>query len=172
MENNISKSPVAGKPPEEKPPVTGAPPVAAPAQGLPALAGLPIAPAGQAGAPVLPAMAGVPAPTVTFDEFKKMDVRIGKVLSVENHPKADKLYILKVDIGSEVRQIVAGLRPYMGPERLLNKHIVMIVNLQPAILRGVQSNGMILAASADTPTGREVIILQPEKDMPPGSKIS
>lgn len=109
---------------------------------------------------------------VTFEEFQKMDIRVGKVLSVENHPNADKLYVLKVDIGTEVRQIVAGLRPYMEPDRLLNKSIVMIKNLKPAVLRGVESQGMILVASADTPAGSDVIILMPEKDMPPGSKVS
>ena len=111
-------------------------------------------------------------PLLSFEEFKKMDIRVGKVLSVENHPKADKLYVVKVDVGTEVRQVIAGLRPYMGPERLLNKSVIVICNLQPAVIRGLESQGMILAANTETPAGREVVILMPEKDMPPGSKVS
>ena len=109
---------------------------------------------------------------VSFDDFKKLDIRIGNVLSVENHPNADKLYVLKVDIGNETRQCVAGLRPYITPEQLLNKSIAVIVNLQPAMLRGVESQAMLLAASTETLSGREVVILAPEKALPPGSKVS
>jgi len=58
---------------------------------------------------------------ISFDEFKKLDLRIGKVLSVEEHPNADKLYVLKVDIGGETRQCVAGLKPYLKPEELYLK---------------------------------------------------
>lgn len=112
-------------------------------------------------------------PTVSFEEFKKLDIRIARVLSVENHPNADKLYVLKVDIGNnEIRQCVAGLRPYISPERLLNKHVAMVVNLQPAVLRGLESAAMLLAASHEGPAGREVVLLMPEKELPPGSKIS
>ena len=140
---------------------------------------------------------------IGFDDFKKLDIRIAKVLSVENHPNADKLYILKVDIGPaavpavdntapgtpegdglpkvdaqpgsagrEIRQCVAGLRPFISPERLLNRHVAMVVNLQPAMLRGMESTAMLLAASDETPAGREVVLLLPEKELPPGSKVS
>ncbi|MEW6025940.1 MAG: hypothetical protein AB1599_01405 [Planctomycetota bacterium] len=117
---------------------------------------------------------------VSFDEFKKLDIRIAKVISVENHPNADKLYVLKVDIGppageagnNEVRQCVAGLRQYVSPERLLNRHIAVVVNLQPAVLRGMESTAMLLAASAETASGREVVLLLPEKELPPGSRVS
>lgn len=110
---------------------------------------------------------------VTFEEFKKLDLRIGKVLSVENHSNADKLYVLKVDIGGEVRQCVAGLRPYLTPEQLLNKTVAVVANLEPAVLRGVESQAMILAASTSSEAGaRDVVPLVPEKVVPPGSKIS
>lgn len=106
---------------------------------------------------------------ITFEEFKKLDLRIGKVLSVENHPNADKLYILKIDIGGgEVKQSVAGLRPYLTPEQLLNKTVAVVANLEPAVLRGMESQVMILA----THSGPDVIPLVPEKAAEPGSKIS
>ena len=106
--------------------------------------------------------------SVTFEDFKKLDLRIGKIISVENHPNADKLYVMKVDIGGEVRQSVAGLKPYLKPEELLNKSVAVVANLQPAMLRGLESQAMLLAATA----GNEVVLLRPEKEIPPGSKIS
>ena len=139
---------------------------------------------------------------IGFDDFKKLDIRIAKVLSVENHPNADKLYILKVDVGPlaslpidpavantvagapeqkavepgsagrDIRQCVAGLRPFISPERLLNRHVAMVVNLKPAMLRGMESTAMLLAASNETATGREVVLLLPEKELPPGSTVS
>lgn len=137
---------------------------------------------------------------IGFDDFKKLDIRIAKVLSVENHPNADKLYILKVDVGPaasptigtaspavgapeqkagepvpagrDIRQCVAGLRPFISPERLLNRHVAMVVNLKPAMLRGMESAAMLLAASSETASGREVVLLLPEKELPPGSTVS
>lgn len=121
---------------------------------------------------VPPAAAPVaaPAPTIlTFDEFKRLDLRIAKVLSVEDHTNANKLYVIKADIGNgEVRQIVAGIRPFYAKEALVGKSVVVICNLQPAMLRGVQSQGMLLAASA----AGSVIVLTTEKDAPAGSKVS
>jgi methionyl-tRNA synthetase len=105
---------------------------------------------------------------VTIDEFRKLDLRVGKIISVENHPQADKLYIIKIDIGNEVKQSVAGLKPYLTPEQLINKTVAVVANLQPAMLRGMESQVMILAASA----GNEVIPLTTEKPAPAGSKIS
>jgi methionyl-tRNA synthetase len=105
---------------------------------------------------------------ITFDEFKKLDLRIGKIVAVENHPNADKLYLIKIDIGGEIRQSVAGLRPYRTPEQLINKTVAVVANLQPAMLRGMESQVMILAAS----TGTEVIPLTVEEPIPAGSKIS
>ena len=109
---------------------------------------------------------------ISFEEFKKLDIRVGKVLSVENHPNADKLYVLKIDIGGEIRQSVAGLRPYMPPENLPGKSVVVLANLQPVVLRGMESQAMILVASNETASGREVVLLMPEKELPPGSKVS
>ncbi len=118
--------------------------------------------------------AAVPPPqpaqpqTVSFAEFKKIDLRVALVKSVSEHPNAQKLYVLKIDIGGEERQIVAGLRPYYTPEQLTGRRIVVVCNLEPAMLRGVQSQGMLLAAQ----DGGRVMALQPDSDAAPGSKVS
>jgi len=106
--------------------------------------------------------------TVSFAEFKKLDLRVALVKSVQEHPNAQKLYVLRIDIGGEERQIVAGLRPYYTPEQLTGRRIVVVCNLEPAMLRGVQSQGMLLAAQ----DGGRVMALQPDSDAAPGAKVS
>lgn len=81
-----------------------------------------------------------------IDTFMSVDLRVGLIREVEDHPGADRLYIMKVDTGDRVRQIVAGLKPYMPPEELLGSRVVVVRNLQPARLRGEVSEGMILAS--------------------------
>ncbi|MCD6383609.1 MAG: methionine--tRNA ligase [Thermoplasmata archaeon] len=105
---------------------------------------------------------------VTVEEFLRMGLVVGKVLEVKDHPKADKLYLLKVDIGEEVRQIVAGLKGIYTPEELEGKLIVIIKNLKPAKLRGEISEGTLLAAENDKGV---VSILQPDKEIEPGAPI-
>lgn len=83
---------------------------------------------------------------VTFDEFLKVKMKVGQIIEVEDHPNADKLYLVKVDLGSEVRQVVAGLKKHYSPEVLMNKKVVLVANLEPAKLRGEISEGMLLAA--------------------------
>ena len=107
------------------------------------------------------------ADNVTFDEFKRTELVIGRIASVENHPNADKLYVMQIDLGDETRQIVAGLRPYYEADQLVGKSVVVAANLQPVKLRGVDSNGMLLAAQ----DGDSVIILKPETDVSPGSRV-
>lgn len=104
---------------------------------------------------------------ITYDEFQKLDLRIGLVENVEKVPKADKLLKLTVDIGTEKRTLVAGLAEYYQAEDLIGKKIVVLANLQPRKLRGVESQGMLLAAE----DGKIVAFLTPEKDLPSGSKI-
>lgn len=106
---------------------------------------------------------------VTYSEFKKLELIVGVALTVEPHPNADKLYVLTVDLGEdEPRQLVAGLRPYYPEaEQLVGKRIVVVANLAPASLRGVTSNGMLLAAQHDD----RVIILTTDAEIPPGSKV-
>jgi methionyl-tRNA synthetase len=106
---------------------------------------------------------------VSIQEFAKLDLRIGLVKSVEAHPNADRLWVLKVDLGPELgeRQLVAGLRGHYEAEGLVGRKIVVIVNLEPAVLRGVESQGMLLAAAAES----QVVFLAPEKDIPQGAKV-
>ena len=104
---------------------------------------------------------------IPFAEFQKLDLRVAKVLSVENHPNADKLYVLKIDLGGTERQIVAGLRAYYTPEQLLGSTIVVVANLEPAVLRGVESQGMLLAAQ----DGPKVLVLRPDGEAAPGSRV-
>jgi len=108
--------------------------------------------------------------TISFNEFKRMQLVVGTVTSVEPHPNADKLYVLKVDIGGEERQLVAGLKPYYEPDQLNGKQLVIVANLEPAQLRGVESQGMLLAAQHDDAPD-EVIIVSPERPMKPGAKV-
>ncbi len=105
---------------------------------------------------------------IPYSDFEKLDLKVGKILEVKDHPNADKLYVLTVDLGEESqRTIVAGLKPYYKKEYLLNKKAIFVANLQPVILRGIESNGMILAAD----NKKKVIFLKPEKDIEIGSKI-
>jgi len=105
---------------------------------------------------------------ITFDEFKKIELVVGEIKAIDDHPNANKLYVMTVDIGTEERQLVAGLKPYYEREQLLGKRIIIVANLAPAQLRGVESNGMLLAAQS----GERVIILTTDDDMPPGAKVS
>ena len=111
-------------------------------------------------------------PVVTYDDFAKLDLRVGRVLEVAEHPNADRLYVLKVDLGSEQRQVVAGLRLYTPPEGLLGKDIVIVANLEPRKMRGVESQGMLLAASHGEGDARQVVIITPDAPVPSGSPIS
>ena len=106
---------------------------------------------------------------ISIEDFLKIDLRVAKVIHAEPHPNADKLLILKIDAGDglEGRQIVAGIRNYYKPEELIGKRIVIVNNLAPATLRGVESQGMLLAAK----DGDQLAIITPEKDVKPGSKI-
>ena len=106
-------------------------------------------------------------PQIEFSDFEKCDFRVGLVKSVENHPNADKLYVLKVDIGGEERTIVSGLKDHYKPEEIVGKKLAMIVNLKPVNLRGVESNGMILAAES----GDALSLLRADRDIDPGAKI-
>jgi methionyl-tRNA synthetase len=104
---------------------------------------------------------------ISFNDFKKMELKVAEVLSVSDHPNADKLYVLKVKLGDEERQLVAGLKPYYEPEQLQGKKIVVVANLEPAVLRGEKSEGMLLAAQ----DGENVVIVIPERDVASGSPI-
>jgi methionine--tRNA ligase beta chain len=119
--------------------------------------------------PVPPA-AAPPTPTITFDDFSRLDLRVGTVVRSEPHPNADKLLLLQVDLGDHTRQIVAGIRGYYEPEALVGRQIVVVANLAPRTMRGYESQGMLLAASSADRTA--VIVLTPERPIAPGSKVS
>jgi len=109
-------------------------------------------------------------PLIPFSDWDKCDLRVGKILQVSDHPKADKLYILEVDFGQlGKRTIVAGLKKHYEKEQLENKLGIFIVNLEPVTLRGIKSDGMTLAAVNDDES--IIAILEPNKDIEPGSKI-
>jgi methionyl-tRNA synthetase len=105
-------------------------------------------------------------PEVTIEEFAKMDLRVVKVLAAEKVKKADKLLQLTVDLGNEQRTIVSGIAKHYQPEELVGKNVVMIVNLKPAKIRGIESRGMVLAASCD-----DQLAVVTVSDMPSGSKV-
>ena len=104
---------------------------------------------------------------ISFDDFKKLDIRIAKILKVTAHPDADKLYILTIDIGEEQKQIVAGIKKYYSADELINKLIVIVNNLEPVTVRGVESKAMLLAAEDKG----KVFLIIPDSPVSPGSKI-
>ncbi|HVR15136.1 MAG TPA: methionine--tRNA ligase subunit beta [Candidatus Limnocylindrales bacterium] len=104
---------------------------------------------------------------ISIDDFRKVELKVATVKSAEAHPNADKLIVLQVDLGSEQRQICAGIRNHYTPEELVGKQVVVVANLETAKLRGLESQGMLLAASDD---GR-VIILTPEKPVLAGAQV-
>lgn len=120
-------------------------------------------------------------PQIPFDDFAKIDLRVGVVKHAEIHPNADRLLKVQVDDGTpEGRQVCAGIRQWYDPASLIGKHVIIVANLEPRKIRGEISQGMILAASdlkpgstgSDDPAGREVIVLTPDKPAKPGSVVS
>ncbi|MCQ9205176.1 MAG: hypothetical protein NG737_02565 [Omnitrophica bacterium] len=105
---------------------------------------------------------------INFDDFSKLDLRIGKILEVKAHPDAEKLYLLKVDIGEKTISLVAGMKPFYSSEDLLGKLIVVLVNLEPRNIRGFLSEGMLLAAQSKD----DVSLIISDKEIIPGSLIS
>jgi len=104
---------------------------------------------------------------INFEEFQKIDLRIGKIIEAERIEGADKLLKLKVDLGEEKRQLVAGIAKFYQPEDLIGKEIVVVANLEPKIFRGVESQGMLLAGDVE---GKPVL-LKPDEEVPPGTKV-
>jgi methionyl-tRNA synthetase len=105
---------------------------------------------------------------ITFDEFQKLDLRVAKILEAERVEGADRLLRLQITIGTEERQIVAGVAQHYDPGDLVGRQIVVVANLVPAKIRGVESQGMLLAASGD----EGLALLRPDTEMPPGSRVS
>lgn len=117
-------------------------------------------------------------PMIAFEDFAKVDLRVAKIVTCVPHPSADRLWKLSVDDGSGTpRQICAGIREHYTPEQLVGRSIIIVANLQPRIIRGEESRGMLLAASnvpkdgaGETP--RRVVVLSPSSEIEPGSIVS
>ena len=105
---------------------------------------------------------------ITIKDFEKLDLRIGEIISVEDIANADKLYKLEVDMGGKQIQLVAGIKPYYKKEELVGKKIVVLVNLQPIQIRGITSEGMLLAAIKDD----KLSLLTIDKDIEVGSEVA
>ena len=112
-------------------------------------------------------------PSVTYEDFKKLDIRIGLILEAEDLKKSDHLLKLKVDIGEkEPRQIIAGLKGYYNPEKLVNRKVIVLVNLQPRKMMGLESQGMLLAADVDDKPYLLKVLKGDSEEIPPGTPLS
>lgn len=105
---------------------------------------------------------------ISFDEFKRMDLRVGQILHAERVEGTQKLLKLEVDIGTEKRQMIAGVAEVYSPETLVGKRIIVVANLKPATIRGIESQGMLLAA--DLPDGKPIAAFFGE-EVPVGTKV-
>ena len=105
---------------------------------------------------------------ITIDDFLKIDLRVAKVLAAEKVPNSRKLMKLSIDVGTEPRTLVAGIADAYEPEQLVGKTVGIVFNLKPAKLMGIESNGMILAAS---PEGGKPVLVAFDGDIAPGSRI-
>jgi len=104
---------------------------------------------------------------ISFEDFQKIDLRVAKIIKAENVEGSEKLLKLKIDLGSEIRQIVAGIAKFYKPEDLIGKEIIVVANLEPKVLRGLESQGMLLAAE----TEGTISLLIPDQEVLPGAKI-
>ena len=107
---------------------------------------------------------------IGFEDFVKVDLRVARVIEAFDHPNADKLIVLKIDLGTEQRQICAGLRGHYDAASLAGRPIVVVANLAPRMMRGQESQGMLLAASPEDHS--RVILLAPDADIAPGAKVT
>ncbi|MBU0641010.1 MAG: methionine--tRNA ligase subunit beta [Planctomycetes bacterium] len=110
------------------------------------------------------------AEMIQFDDFLKLDMRVATITKAEEHPRADKLLVLQVDLGEEQRQIIAGLRGYYEPAALEGRQIIVVTNLAPRNMRGLESQGMLMAASSDDHS--QVVLLTTASACTPGMKVS
>ena len=105
---------------------------------------------------------------ISIEDFRKIEIKVATIKHAEPHPNADRLMVLKIDLGSEERQLVAGIKEHYAAEDLIGRQIVVVANLETAKLRGIESQGMLLAATDDD----KIVILNPEKPVKPGAKVS
>jgi methionyl-tRNA synthetase len=136
----------------------------------PAAATTPAAVPAPTGAAAAPATAPAAAEKIGIEDFSKVEMRVGQIKTAERIVGADKLLKLTVDIGTEIRQICAGIAQFYEPEKLIGRKVAVVVNLAPRKLRGVESNGMIVAASVG-PEGRPVLAGFPDEDVEIGARL-
>ena len=103
----------------------------------------------------------------TYEEFRKIELKIARIKEVNDHPNADKLYIIIVEVGDKTKQIVAGIKNSYKKEDLIGREVILVDNLDPAVIRGVESNGMLLAASDD----KGISIVTPDREVALGSIV-
>lgn len=103
----------------------------------------------------------------SLDDFKKLDLRVAKILAAERIQESEKLLKLKIDLGGEERQIIAGIGKVYDPSSLVGREIVVIANLEPKTMLGLESSGMLLAADSD----EGPVLLTPDREVAPGTKI-
>lgn len=114
-----------------------------------------------------------PEPAAPFAAFRRLDIRVGRIISVEDHPDADKLYLLKADVGEEEpRQIVAGLKAFYDRDGMQDRPVLVVTNLKPAKIRGIKSTGMLLAADDEDLGGDSVLLLEPAPGAEPGTRYA
>lgn len=116
---------------------------------------------------------------LSIDDFRKVELRVGSVLEVNPHPSADRLYVIRVDLGAreadgpaepgrDVRELVAGIRACYRPDELVGRQVIVVANLEPAVIRGVTSRGMLLAAIDDG----QPVLLAPDRPVGAGAAVS
>jgi methionyl-tRNA synthetase len=114
-----------------------------------------------------------PMATISFDTFAAVELKVGTIVQAELHPNADKLLKLQVDLGEGTpRQICAGIKAWYSPEALIGRQVVVVVNLEPRVIRGEASNGMLLCASDEVDGQRRVTLLAPAAAVQAGSTVS
>lgn len=104
---------------------------------------------------------------ITFEEFKKLEIKVAQIKEVKDHPDADKLYVITIDVGDRTKQIVAGIKGSYKPQDLIGRQIVVVDNLEPAVLRGIESQAMLLAAQDE----KGISILTLDREMKLGSIV-
>jgi methionine--tRNA ligase beta chain len=105
---------------------------------------------------------------ISIDDFRAIDLRVATITAAAPHPNADRLVVLQIDLGTEQRQLVAGIRAHYDLASLVGRRIIVVANLQPATLRGVESQGMLLAASD---TDGNLALVAPERPVANGSQV-
>lgn len=108
--------------------------------------------------------------SISFTDFQKLDIRVGEIKTAEDIPGADKIYKLTVALGTEVRELVAGVKLFYPKEELIGKKVLVLANLEPRIIRGIESRGMILCAHSEDRS--QFVLTTIEKEIAPGAAVS